>query len=104
MMESTLTGSTFGKDRAEVTSNAKAIAARYFGQPCILVELSNEQADVEHVQTGDNEAVMQGVVFSADFRAIESHRLEARSYGPAICRDCKRESWPQDPLPNGLLS
>lgn len=102
-MSGLLTGTASGKDRAEVTANAKAIAAQYFGQPCVLVELSDEQAEVSEAHQGaDTEMPVVG--FTADFRAIESHRLEARSYGPAICRDCKRESWPHDPLPNGLLS
>lgn len=102
-MSGMLTGSAFGKDRAEVIANAKGIAAQYFGIGCVEVELSNEEADLIEEHQGA-ETTMQVMIFTADFRAIESHRIEHKQYGPNVCRDCKRESWPQAPLPSRLRS
>ncbi len=74
-MSGMLTGSAFGKDRAEVIANAKGIAAQYFGIGCVEVELSNEEADLIEEHQGA-ETTMQVMIFTADFRAIESHRIE----------------------------
>lgn len=95
----TLTGETSGQTRAELIAVAEGLASTYFGTDCVVVELSNETVERTQIQYANGQVAMAHSVFSATFEADEHHEVEARSYGPAKCRKCERDSWPQNPLP-----
>lgn len=83
---SALTGSVTGETLAEITTRATELAARFFGTECVLITLGEVRADPHGLAT-------------AGYVATEHHAVESRTYGPAKCRGCGRDSWPQSPLP-----
>jgi len=95
----TLTGQTSGASRTEIISKAEQLAAAYFGTECVVVTLSDETCETTELQYGNGQVAVAHSFFSATFEADEHHDVGARSYGPARCRNCERDSWPQNPLP-----
>lgn len=94
-----LSGTMLGTDRADIMTQVRSAAAKYFGVECIRVELTNETIDSDEVLRGDDKVVKQQPSFVADYRAWEWHDVRYPAYGPGRCSDCSKESWPQDPIP-----
>lgn len=87
-MVDTLEATLQGPSRSHLTERAKALAAAYFGTPCVVVILTAATV------SGDADEP----TFQASFAAQEHHDVQGRSYGPGICNGCKAEDWPQHPL------
>lgn len=81
---SALRGTLAGTSRADLLQQARESASTYFGTACVQVRLENEHPHLSG--------------FSAEMTAIVWHDLEHRTYGPAVCRNCSLDSWPQSPL------
>lgn len=79
-----LRGTLYGSSRSVLISEARKSATAYFGTGCVQVRLENERPHLSG--------------FNAEMTAIVWHDLEHRTYGPAVCRNCKQDSWPHSPL------
>lgn len=79
-----LRGRLYGASRQEMIRQAREKATAYFGTGCVQVRLENERPHLSG--------------FNADMTAIVWHDIEHRTYGPARCRTCNQDSWPQSPL------
>lgn len=89
-----LTGHGTGANRADIITNARDQAARYFGVAdvrCVTVSLSHEAAIIQEAGTylDLGKTIVTG--FTADWEAEEWHRWEEVAYGFPKCVYCRKE-------------
>lgn len=90
-----MTGSATGPSRAAILETAHTLAAAYFGTNCVSVSLRDESCEtLQRSQDG----TIASAKFSANFDACVWHDLEMRSYGPNVCKVCKKTDWPHAQL------
>jgi len=92
---STLTGHVTGNSRQDLINQAHTEAIQYYGNECVTISLSHEQASTDYIYTGriDGSEVTAGsTTYTADYEATIQHKWDQPARGRPACRTCGTHS------------
>lgn len=87
----TLTGRVQGKTRDDLISQATTEARTYYDTNCVSIQLSDEKAQTDYIDTGDilDPSFTPGpTTYTADYQANIKHDWNTSSVARAACVHC----------------